>query len=1122
MLILTALLLLSFLTSAVADDAPVYLQQNWTMEDGLPQSSVLDLIHDEDGYLWVATLGTLSRFDGHRFHAVADEPTSNRVTALELGADGTLWVGLETGGVHRYVDGVFAGEEFEGRTRVWDVHLTASGELFVASEEGLDVRGPEGWIHLLDGICSSIAEQDGTVYVAGETRGWRRDPDGQWHAETFEIEGVRTVWVDPDGDPWWVGLEAVELHSGDDRVSMELPRAWVGVSPVLLPSGHLLISSEHAIHDLGDWRAAKQTLRSGDSPAAHVIFESEEVIAKLRLDRLGQIWVGIYRMGLWRLTPSPRTAMANRGVFSVVGDGEEGFWFTEQSARRVSHWVPGGQPRVVLPYVAEETDRYTSLAVLDGELYLGTTNHLVRREGASTTTVADLPQDQRTYSLLVDGDDLLIGTETHALYRYRPDGTLETMPAGPLDHVYDALRLPDGRLVVSHRGGIHALEGERWVALGDAPLAAVRDLVPDGEGGLWAATYGSGVVHITNAGETQLVGTGPQGLRDSHLSALVLEDDVLWCFGNLGLTRLRLDDLEDFRTGRSDTLLQRRMAIGEANGPYPPALAVQGGTWFLSLVDRALMIDREELDGPEEPDVLRIEEISHHGRLDGATLTLAPDADRSLSIEVSRPALWRHRVPMFQTRMTSDGEVGAWSFPSTSPHYLFQSLGPGRHHLDIRAVDLDGSEGGELDLDIVVEPRLFERRLPWLLLVALLVGMVAALMQWRWQRAQQRTRELEEAHRKLEASVAERLELQRQVDAARRVQAVSRMAGGIAHDVNNLLTTVLANAELARSAPAAEVETSLDEIEQAATHGRALMLELLTLGRKNPDMDAAPLEVDKVVDKLIPLLRHAMPSDLRLEVHTESSTPVRISRANLEQVLTNLFLNAVQASSSGGVVRIRTSNTDEGVRIEVVDQGHGMTPEVLSQVFDPFFTTRAEGEGTGLGLASVHAIVEAANGIITAGSEPGVGSRFVVDLPRADGPPDASVTARRPAHAEGANLWVCDDQPEVGRATTRLMTRAGHQVRYFSSAAELLHALDAAEQAPDLLITDVVMPSLSGPELVAEVHRRRPGVRVLFISGFAPQHLFERGLDSLDSTSFLAKPFSGAELRDRVAKLLAT
>jgi PAS domain S-box-containing protein len=375
----------------------------------------------------------------------------------------------------------------------------------------------------------------------------------------------------------------------------------------------------------------------------------------------------------------------------------------------------------------------------------------------------------------------------------------------------------------------------------------------------------------------------------------------------------------------------------------------------------------------------------------------------------------------------------------------------------------------------------------------------------------------------------ERSALVQQLDQMRRLDSVGQLAGGIAHDFNNILGVILNAASfvadgLEQDSPMLE---DVEEIQRSAERAAALTRQLLVFTRRDA-VRPQPLDLNAVVSELEKLLRRVLGEHVRLETHyAEGLWPVTADEGQVEQVLVNLAVNARDAMPGGGRLTIRTSNVelDESyaalnphaapgphVRLAVSDTGSGMDRKVAGKAFEPFFTTKPKGEGTGLGLATVHRIVTDAGGNVQIYSEPSLGTTVNVQLP-ASGPASAPVPERRqsPRAARGETVLVVEDEDSVRRITRRVLARAGYRVLTAPGGREALEICELGEEPIAVLLTDVIMPDMLGPELAARATRLRPGMAVVFMSGYAAQ-VMEHETGGGVEVGFVEKPFTAEAL----------
>ena len=370
------------------------------------------------------------------------------------------------------------------------------------------------------------------------------------------------------------------------------------------------------------------------------------------------------------------------------------------------------------------------------------------------------------------------------------------------------------------------------------------------------------------------------------------------------------------------------------------------------------------------------------------------------------------------------------------------------------------------------------------------------------------------------------------LEQAQRLESIGRLAGGVAHDSNNMLGVIIGHAELALLQPdlPAALRLDLEQIREAAQRSARLARQLLAFASQQAVSPEA-LDLGELIQKGLRALQRVLGNDVKLGVQREAQLwLVWMDPAQVDQILTNLCLNSRDAMASGGTIRIELANRvltamdcvgladaapGEYVSFTITDDGRGMDAHTLAHLFEPFFTTKPDWLGTGLGLASVYGSVRQNGGFIRVTSEPGKGATFAVHLPRFHG--EVAVVLAQPLAQSLSNssghetILVVEDDPALLRLTERLLLQAGYTVLAAATPGEAIRVITEHPTAIDLLLSDVVMPEMNGRDLAAQLLAIRPGLRCLFMSGYAPDVLAD-DLAPANDFRFLQKPVSIADL----------
>ena len=383
-------------------------------------------------------------------------------------------------------------------------------------------------------------------------------------------------------------------------------------------------------------------------------------------------------------------------------------------------------------------------------------------------------------------------------------------------------------------------------------------------------------------------------------------------------------------------------------------------------------------------------------------------------------------------------------------------------------------------------------------------------------------------HRRLEAHVRQ----------SQRLEAVGQLAGGVAHDFNNILTAIRGYTELVRAAlgPAHPNAPDLAEVTAAADRATDLVGQLLAFSRRQV-LQPQVVDPARVVDEIVPLVRRLLGEDVTVDALAGADLGrIKVDPGQLGQVIVNLAVNARDAMPRGGTLTIETTNVEldaayaathldatpgQHVLIAVSDTGHGMDAGTQARAFEPFFTTKSADRGTGMGLATVFGIVKQSGGSIYLYSEPGRGTSFKLYFPRTDAPETVAVESASSAsrrHTGTECILLVEDDAAVRGYARRVLDAAGYSVTEAADAPEAIAAARAADRI-DLLLTDAVLPGMHGAEVAQRLLAERPGLRVLFVSGFTENSVIQHGVVA-PGVAFLPKPYRAGDLLRSVRAVL--
>ena len=385
--------------------------------------------------------------------------------------------------------------------------------------------------------------------------------------------------------------------------------------------------------------------------------------------------------------------------------------------------------------------------------------------------------------------------------------------------------------------------------------------------------------------------------------------------------------------------------------------------------------------------------------------------------------------------------------------------------------------------------------------------------------------------------ITELKQLENQFRQAQKMEAIGTLAGGIAHDFNNILSAIMGYTELSKMEVLEEgqLKQNLNEIYAACIRAKDLVKHILDFSRQS-GMERKPIQINPIVKEAIKMLRASLPTTIEIRHHIDENAGSIIADATqIHQVLMNLCTNAYQAmNDKGGILEISLSNTHVSasqdsfnpdmraghyLKLTISDTGHGMKPEVLKRIFEPYYTTKAKGTGTGLGLAVVHGIVKGFSGTITVRSEPNEGTTFEIFIPRVKNATKSTTRPREDLQTGNEQILLVDDEPAIVDIGKKMLERLGYTVSTRTSGVEALELFKNQPEKYDLIITDLTMPNMTGEKLARELLKIHSGIPVILCTGFSEQLSKEEAIE-IGVKEFITKPISMNQMAKSIRKAL--
>lgn len=1124
--------------------------RTYSVEEGLAQSGVTDLIQDDRAHLWIATMGGISRFDGTRFvnYVKNNGFPAEEANCLLQDRKGNIWVGTNRGLVRSYGEGsnidhfdliqhpLFRSQPVGGlfedrRGRVW-IHL--NGGLFFYENDTYTAIHFKQMPQKLIGVRQG---NDGTLWIATST-GLFHFNESTGEPELFmpmDIKSQGTFHIDRRQQFWLGGNEGLYRV---DRENRRLVNMTAGMPP---KSIRITDIAEDQVGNL--WLPTLTGLLHYDRRAFRLYDRRHglppTLIAAVVQDREGNIWLGTGGNGIIKFNDTfaihdTSTGLVGDLVLTFITDRRNRLWYGTMGGICVET-ADGFRCRQF-----EGMGNVVRDATIDeqGRLWFATIRGVYSFNGDSPELFADEQffEDSGSETIFHDSRGrLFMGNGSGAFIL---DGDTWRRPSyltALTDlQIWTIIEDRQQRVWFGTKFGLFVLDGEHMQHLTTARDQIVSSLIQDSQGDLWFGIFGGGVGRLSG----NVLQDEPDWFKENHglsndfVYSLIFDDDgFLWVGTNKGINRL---DVRRFRTSGEKRV--KRYGLGEGftgvecnrNAVFK---APDGALWF-GTVKGALRYNphRDRLNTKEpvtsinglrlfyEPVDWR---AAGHDMVGGlpAKLTLPYDQNHLtfdfVGVSLSNPNKVRYRYRL-------QGFLDGWSPVTTERTATYSNLPPGNYSFQVLASNSDGVWN--------VQPTRYNFTIAspvwgtwWFqTAIGLLVLFMLLVLLLLYQRR---------LAKQAEVAMRARLGAQQQ----QKLESLGRLAGGIAHDFNNMLASMMGFNALAKlEIPAESVAYQhLEEVDRSGHRAKELIKQILTFSRQGKPEFKPVFIVDAVRDAL-KMAKISFPSGIVLKQRLNPETGwVMGDPTQIQQIILNLCANGRQAiQSERGLVSVDVAlrpgsegghdleSTETYVVISVEDTGQGMDEDTRNRVFEPFFTTKVDGQGSGMGLAVIHGIVTAMKGAIQVASQPGKGTRFDVWLPCCESPMVQEEPSFRTVHrGHGQNVLFVDDEPAQVKAHVTMLEHLGYHATGMTDSQRALIRFKQDPDAYDLVVTDLRIPGMRGDALAREIWRLRPDKPILLLTGVISDYSKADALRD-GFTGYLVKPFTMAELGKALTEAL--
>ncbi|QVL34200.1 response regulator [Telmatocola sphagniphila] len=1141
-----------------------YTPRIWRIEDGLPQNSVHTIAQTKDGYLWCGTESGLARFDGTKFKVFNSSNTpelkSNSINALLADRNDVLWIATENGLV-KYEQGNFSRLTMaEGLVDddTWSLAEDPNGGMWVGTKGGLSYYSDKKFTNftkengLPASYCLSLhMGKNGELWI-GTTNGLSKFAKGKFTSYSdpkyLNRDRILSICSASDGGILVGKRSGLSIFRNEKFSSVEnfeeSEKSFV----------RAMAEDRDGNHWLGTNFGLIRQLKSGVCQGFSKESSLGETIFAIFEDREGSLWVGTAD-GLVRLING--RCLTITGAEGLLGSTN---WVVHED-RLGSIWVgtSGGLSRlkdgkwsIFTPQDCPIGD--TVLAIAEDEkgvLWFGSglglcsydqkefKNHKLSSDFFKNDVLAILPEE--------DGS-VLLGTGNGELVKFQND-KFEVVFKGSSSRKR-ALRaiLKSSRKELwmgTNGGGIWVRRGEQFInyttrdGLSSDVILCLTELK---DGSILVGTHGAGLNRYYQGKWTTYL--EKDGLGDNTIYQILEDGEYLWMSSSRGIFRIAQDSLSGKSPIQSLTLNRRDgMKIDDCNGGSQPAgCKTRNGRLWFPTGNGLVVVNPSRVQSQRPTPPVSIDKIIVDGKVeDGKSpIRLTPTAG---ALEVHYSAIDMVALDGLRFRYKLEGFDQNWIEAGNRRVAFYTNLPPNKYVFRVQVAE-PNAEWADTDQSFEFEltPRFYQTRWFYVVCGLIALGLFGAAHQYNTYQFKSREKLLaaciEQRTQELRKEVEEHARTGELLRHAQKLEAVGKLAGGVAHDFNNLLTVIIGYTDMLMTDErmSKQHRSLISEVRTAGGRAEKLTSQLLAFSRRQ-------LLQPKLIDPnaLISETRRMLQRVISEKISISSSLHpniwrIKVDPTQLQQVIINLAINARDAMPNGGQLKFSSRNVHfdrnhralppdvepgDYVELSVQDNGQGMSEEVKAQIFEPFFTTKEQGKGTGLGLATAYGIVRQSNGFILVDSALNQGSKFTIYLPKME---SGSVEESRSSTLESlpigkGTILLVEDEAAVRKVARTVLINCGYQVLEAEDGEDALKVASEHHGSIQMLVTDVVMPRLSGRELANRLVKIRRDIKVLFVSGYTDDELLRSDISEANY-KFLQKPYTPKLLAGKIRELL--